>query len=252
MANIDIPVSPKLKELLETPKCLDLTLPKAKVPSLKLPTGSTMKGLADVSKAIPTDCSVTFSLLLQIGPILASMDCLLKILKALGAIIDLVTNPPPTPGKIKKVLDAVANFGPCLAIPTGANLPFFIRDLLCLILKILKCAVDSLGSIAKIMQGLTLSLDTAAQEGNEDLIATLKCAQQNAQAQADSVLTSIEPLAVLLELASPVMDMAKVPPISFTAPGGAEGAEAIMSVVTVLQGVVEILETATDALGGCS
>ena len=251
MPNIDIPVSPKLKALLEPPKCLDLTLPKVTMPSLKLPTGSTMKGLADVSQAIPTDCSVSFSLLLQIGPILASMDCLLKILKVLGAIIKLVTDPPPLPDKVAKVVEAVADFGPCLAIPTGANLPFFIRDLLCLILKVLKCAVESLGSIAKIMQGLTLSLDEAAQEGNEDLMETLKCAQNNAQAQADSVLASIEPLAVLLDLASPVMDMAKVGPISFSAPGGAEGAEAILSVVTVLQGVVEILETAVKAIGGC-
>jgi hypothetical protein len=251
MATIDIPVSPKLKEFLEKPKCLDLTLPKVKPPKLKLPTGSEMKGLADISAAIPTDCSVTFSLLLQIGPILASLDCLLKLLKAVGAIIKFVKSLPPTPQQLKEFGEAVAEVAECVGIPTGINLPFFIRDILCLILKILRCAVEALGSIAKTMQGLTLSLDLAAQEGNEDRIETLRCAQANAQAQADSVLTSIEPLAVLLDLAGPVMTMANVPPIQLTAPGGAEGAEAILSVVTVLQGIVEILETAVEPLGGC-
>ena len=251
MANIDIPVPENLKKFLETPKCADLTLPKVKIPSITLPTGSTLKGLADVSKGIPTDCSVTFSLLLQIGPILASMECLLKILKLLGPLLDAVKSPPPTPATLKKLLDAAVDLAPCLAIPTGGTLPIFIKYLLCLILKILKCAVGSLKSVAQLMQGLTLSLDAAAQEGNEDLIATLKCAQGNAQAQADSIMTSIEPLAVLLELASGVMQMAKVDPISLSVPGGGEGADALLEAVNVLEGVVEILESATEALGGC-
>lgn len=251
MANIDIPVPENLKKFLEIPKCADLSLPKVKIPSITLPTGSQLKGMADVSKGIPTDCSVTFSLLLQIGPILASMECLLKILKLLGPLLDLVTNPPPTPAAIKKVVDAAADLAPCLAIPTGASLPIFIKDLLCLILKILKCALGSLKSVAQLMQGLTLSLDAAAQEGNEDLIATLKCAQGNAQAQADSIVTSIEPLGVLLELASPVMQLVGVGPISLSVPGGGQGADAILQVVTVIEGVVEILETAIEPLGGC-
>jgi hypothetical protein len=249
MATIDIPVSPKLKKFLEKPKCLDLTLPKVTPPKLKLPTGSTMKGLADISGAIPTDCSVTFSLLLQIGPILASLDCFLKLLKAFGVIKEIITGLPKPP--TKKQLDAFVDVAACIAIPTGVNLPLFIKDILCLILKILKCAVEALGSIAKTMQGLSLSLDTAAQEGNEDLIDTLKCAQANAQAQADSIMTSIEPLAVILDLASPVMSMAQVKPIQLQAPGGAEGADAILGVVQVLQGIVEILEEATQAIGGC-
>lgn len=247
MANIDIPVPENLKKFLETPKCADLTLPKVKIPSIKLPTGSTLKGLADVSKGIPTDCSVTFSLLLQIGPILASMECLLKLLKIVGAILAALKDPL----KIPDMFTAAKEVAECLAIPTGANLPIFIKDLLCLILKILRCAVGSLKSVAQQMQELTLSLDAAAQEGNEDMIATLKCAQGNKQAQADSIMTSIEPLAVLLELASPVMQMAGVGPISLSVPGGGEGADALLEVVNVLEGVVEILESATDALGGC-
>jgi hypothetical protein len=248
MANIDIPVPENLKNFLEAPKCIDLTLPKVKIPTITLPTGSKLKGMADVSKGIPTDCSVTFSLLLQIGPILASMECLLKLLKVVGAILDAVKDPL----KIPDMITAAVDIKECILIPTGLNLPIFVKDLLCLILKILKCAVGSLKSVAQLMQGLTLSLDAAAQEGNEDLIATLKCAQGNAQTQADSIMTSIEPLAVLLDLASGVMKMAQVAPISLSLPAGGQGADAILQVTTVLDGVVEILEAVVEPLGGCS
>src|SRR5262245_45956645 len=104
MATIDIPVPEDLKALLEPPKCVDLSIPKIKIPSITLPTGGSLKGLADLSKGIPSDCSLSFSLLLQIGPILASMECLLKLLKLMKPLLDLVTNPPPTPAAIKKVI----------------------------------------------------------------------------------------------------------------------------------------------------
>jgi hypothetical protein len=244
MATIDSPVPADLKKLLETPKCVDFSLPKVKIPSITLPTGAKLKALADVSKGIPTDCSVAFNLLLQIGPILASMECFLKLLKVVGAIINAVKDPL----KIPDLVEAATEVAPCLAMPTGANLPLFIKDILCLIAKILKCAIGSLKSVAQLMQGLTLSLDAAAQEGNEDLIMTLKCAQENAAIQAGTVLTSIEPLAVLLEMASPVMEMAQIGPITIPTIGSAESADELLQVVTVLEGVVEILEE----IGGCS
>ena len=252
MANIDIPMPADLKALLEPPKCVDLSIKPINIPSITLPTGGSLKGLADVSKGIPTDCSLSFSLLLQIGPILASMECLLKILKLLGPLLDLVTSPPPTPAAIKKVVDAAADLAPCLLLPTPANMIPFVRDLLCLILKLLKCAVGSLKSVAQLMQGLSLSLDLAAQEGNEDMMATIKCAQQNAQAQASSVMTSIEPLAALLELAGPVLKIAGVGPISLKLSGSADSADALLSVVNILENVVEVIEAVIEPLGGCS
>jgi hypothetical protein len=244
MTNINIPIPDDLKALLESPKCVDLSLPKFKTPSITLPTGSKLKGLADVSKGIPTDCSVTFSLLLQIGPILASMECLLKLLKAVGTIIKVVKDPT----KVLELDEVLKDIAQCLAIPTGANLPIFVKDILCLIVKMLKCAIGSLKSVAQLMQGLTLSLDAAEKEGNEDLIATLKCLQANASTQAESVLTSIEPLAVLLELAGPVMDMAQIGPVSIPTIGSANDAESLLKIVEVLEGVVETIDS---IVGGC-
>lgn len=244
MANIDIPVPESIKKFLETPKCVDLSLPKVKIPSITLPTGSKLKGLADVSKGIPTDCSVTFSLLLQLGPILASMECLLKLLKVVGAILAAVKDPLKIPDMVEAAKDIVE----CVGIPTGLNLPIFIRDILCLIVKLLKCAIGSLKSVAQLMQGLKLSLDAAAQEGNEDLISTLKCAQANAATQAGSVLTSIEPLAALLELASPVMKMAQIGPVSIPGIGSADDAEGLLQIVQVLEGVAETIDA---IVGGC-
>ena len=80
---IDIPIPVDLQELMQIPECFDLRLDKPVDLSLHLPTGSVLKAMGDVSKAVPTDCALAFNLLLQLGPLLASMECLLKILKLL-------------------------------------------------------------------------------------------------------------------------------------------------------------------------
>ena len=97
MPKIDITLPDELAQALAQPMCVDLSLPKPQKLKVQLPSGGTLQAFTDVSKGIPTDCTLTFSLLLQLAPLLASMDCLLKILKLLKPLIDAVTSPPPTP-----------------------------------------------------------------------------------------------------------------------------------------------------------
>jgi hypothetical protein len=257
MPSLDIKVDADLSGLFELPKCIDLSLPKAGSLSVQLPTGGALKAFADISKGIPTDCSMTFSLMLQIAPLLASMECLLKILKLIKPLIDVVGSlgPPPDPIKLPKAIvefmKAAEAIVPCLLIPTPASLLPFVRDLLCLILKVLKCFLSQLKSLMKIMGPLSLQLSAAREAGNDELVATLECAQANAQTQAGQIMNSLGPVGTLLDLAGPVLGIVGVPAIQLPALGSASDMEALNSVVSTVQSVVATIQVIVDGLGGC-
>jgi hypothetical protein len=257
MPNIDIAVDADLSGLFDLPTCADLKLPNAGGLSIQLPTGGSLKAFADISKAIPTDCSMTFSLMLQIAPLLASMECLIKILKLIKPLIDVVGSlgPPPDPIKLPK---AIVEFGkaaeailPCLLIPTPAAMIPFVKDLLCLILKVLKCFLGQMKSLLKIMGGLSLQLSVAQRDGNDELVSTLQCAQANAQTQAGQIMNSLGPVGVLLDLAGPVFGIAGIQPIKLPALGSASDLAGLNSVVQSIQSVVATIQIVVDALGGC-
>ena len=77
----EIPVSVNLQQLFELPDCEALALPKPQPLKVRLPNGGTFTAIADLSKGIPNDCSLSANLLLQISPFLASIECLLKVLR---------------------------------------------------------------------------------------------------------------------------------------------------------------------------
>src|SRR5262252_7544522 len=96
-------------------------LPTIKIPSLTLLGGAELKGLLDFSLGPPTDCRLTFSLLLQLMPLVASMACLLKLLNVVGKMQDFLnaaTDPPfnKLPETAKGVLDAIVELHDCIPI----------------------------------------------------------------------------------------------------------------------------------------
>ena len=253
MPEIDIPVPDDLAEALAAPKCLDLKFPPPKELSITLPSGGNIKALQDMSKAIPSDCALNFSLMVQIAPLLASMHCPLKVLKLLKPISDIVTGlpAPPSPGLIKEVADAAADLAPCFLMLTPAGMIPFVRDILCLILSVLRCLIQQMKSLAEIMNGLTLRLKAAEEEGNEALIATLECAQENALVSAAHMMKGLEPVTTLLDLTAPMMSIAGVDAIKLPALGDAESAESMEETIGTLEEVVATIQQVVDALGGC-
>jgi hypothetical protein len=252
MPKIDIKVESRLEEALKIPACIDLSLPPPQKLKINLPTGGTLNAFTDMSKAVPTDCALTFSLLLQLGPLLASMDCLLKILALLGPLVDIVKGLPFPPFKaVKKFIEAAVKLAPCLAIPTGAPLVPFVKDILCLLLKVLRCLTTQLKTIIAIMSGLTLQIQTAEAAGNTEQLAALKCSKENADRSAQSALQAIEPIGALLSLVAPVMQLAGQKPISMPAIGSDTDVDALQTVVTTLNGVADAIQVITDAMGGC-
>ena len=252
MPNIDIAVSADLEQLFQLPSCADITLPAASGLSVQLPTGGSLQAFADISKGIPTDCSMTFSLMLQLAPFIASIQCLLNVLKLLKPLIDIVKGLPfPPASAITEFAEAAVGLAPCLLIPTPLVMIPFILDLLCLILKVLNCFLGQMESLIKIMGPLSLQLTAAQQSGNDELVATLQCAQQNAQTQAGQIMNSLGPVGALLEVAGPLFGIAGVPAITLPALGSASDIAALNSVVQTIQLVVTDVQAAINLLGGC-
>lgn len=252
MAELDIPVSVDVQSMLKIPPCADLRLPQFKPASITLPTGAVIKAVADASKGIPTSCSLNVSLLIQLAPLLASMECLLRILKLLGSLVKVIKGLPFPPIKaISDFIQAAAELAPCLAIPVNIpGLLQMIHDILCLVARSLKCVVDGLNTVVKTLKGLSIQLKIATDEGNSELLATLQCAQENAMTSAASQMQSIEPISAILDLVTPIMEMAGMPAFKMPALAPAADVAALETAVSTLQGVVDSLNTIASGLPG--
>jgi len=253
MPNIDIAVDADLEQLFQLPACSDITLPSASSLSVQLPTGGALQSMADISKGIPTDCSMTFSLMIQIAPFLGSIQCLLNILKLLKPLIDIVKSLPGIPpvAAIAEFGEAAAALAPCLLIPTPAGIIPFVRDLLCLILKVLECFLSQVDSLIKIMEPISLQLTAAQQSGNSELIAMLQCAQNNAEIQAGQVMNSLGPVGMLLQVAGTLFSIAGVPAITLPSLGSSSDVAALKAAIQPIKTVVSTIQGIVDGLGGC-
>lgn len=241
MVTIDIPVSEKLQTALEPLSCKVIALPKAKPLEVHLPTGGSLKAFTDASKAIPTDCALNANLLLQLAPLLAALDCPMKILKTIQGLMEVLTSLPNVTKIPAFVAQVAEDLGPCfLAITPAGMLPFVI-DLLRLIRSVLNCLLGQLQTLHDLMDGLALRLGEA--EGNPELLATIKCAQDNAAAQSGALVSSMDPIAGVIALVKPFAKIAQVDlDISLEASPSPEGADALEPVIATLQAAVDAID----------
>ena len=128
---------------------------------------------------------------------------------------------------------------------------FFIRDLLCLIIKVLNCLLGQLKSLLAIMSGISLQLSTAEADGNTELVDALNCAKENAELQGQHLTQAIEPIGVILKLVGPLMGMAGMSPIQLPTIGSQSDIQGLQDLLKTLQGIIGTLQIAADALGGC-
>src|SRR5438552_3762190 len=90
MPNLDIKVSADVQGMFDLPSCASISLPPPRPIKVSLPGGGTLSSFSDLSKGVPTDCAMTFSLLMQIGPFLGSIECLVKVLKLVQTVVDVL------------------------------------------------------------------------------------------------------------------------------------------------------------------
>lgn len=250
---VKVPLPPKLEKALQTPICVPL--PKPGKAEIHLPTGGTLKGVVDITKGIPDDCSLNFSLILQLAPVMASIECLVKLLKLVKPLIDVIKalGPPDPPTLIKVVpefVKAAEDVLPCLAVPTPLVMIPFVRDILLLIIKILNCVIGQLKSIIALLSALSLQIGAARAEGNTELEAALVCSQKNAMTNAEGVMSAIDPILVILSLAEPFMAIAGVAPIKIPTFASAGEAADMQAMITTLETLNKTLQLVADGLGG--
>jgi hypothetical protein len=254
MPNIDIPIPVDLKKAFKLPPCKQVKLPSPSPLKIHLPTGGTLNALSDASKGIPSDCALTFSLMLQIAPFLASTECLLKVLGLIGPLIEII-KALPDPIKIAqcvpKFLKAAEAVMPCVAVVTGLGIIPFLKDLLCLIIKALNCFLGQMKTLLGVMNGLSLQLLSAQTLGNTELVDSIQCEKENAELQAAHLTASIEPIGVILDLAGTIFGIAGMDPIKLPSVGSQTDLDSLNQLVETIQGVVGTLQIAADALGGC-
>jgi hypothetical protein len=249
-----IPIPDDLKKLFEIPSCEAVALPDASDLKLRLPNGSTFSPIADLSKGFPTDCSLTVNLFIQLAPFLASIECLLKVLGLLKPLIDVVKSlgPPPDPIKLP---NAIADFVkaaeallPCFGmIMPSTNIFFFLKDLILLIIKIIKCMIGQLQTILGIMQGIEIRLADAQTAGNTELQRVLECAKKNAATAANHAQSSLGPVQNLMPLIGFFLDLAgiklEIPPL-----GSAEDSAALEQTIETLNDTITTLENVVESL----
>ena len=251
---IDISLPEELTLYLKHPSCIDLNLPKSGAASVQIPNGPKLKGVTDVTKNIPDDCSLSFSLIIQLAPLLANMDCLIKFLKLVTPFQEvmkpLLELKPPDPKVVITFGKALGDVAECVT-NFFIGIPFFIRDILCLIIKILRCMIQQLKSLAALMGGIVIQIQTATVEGNTGLLASLECAQKNAATSASHTMAAIEPILGLLDLVKPLLEFAPIDPIVIPTFGTTEDVKQMTEQINKLEEFVEILNLAAEALGGC-
>jgi hypothetical protein len=252
--DVEIPIPDDLKRLFEIPTCEAIALPQAGELKLRLPNGATLSSIADLSKGVPTDCSLAVNLFIQLAPFLASIECLLKVLALLKPLIDVVKSlgPPPDPIKLPTAigdfLEAAKDLLPCFGmIIPGTTIFLFIKDLLLLIIKIIKCMIGQLQTILGIMQGIELRLGEAQAAGNTELAKILECARENATTAAGHAQQSLGPVTNILPLIQSFLELAGV---SFQLPtlGSPEDAAALSETIDKLNDTVTTLESIIETL----
>ncbi|TGD76177.1 hypothetical protein E4634_01110 [Mangrovimicrobium sediminis] len=249
--DIEIPLPEELQKFLAAPVCADISLPEPGNVKIELPSGGTIKGIGDITQGIPTNCSLNFSLMLQLGPILANLECFIRVLKLIKPLIDVIDGLPFPPAKaLFDFAEAAKEVAECIVkLTTPLGMIPFVRDILCLIIRILSCMLDQMNSLLALMEKLTISFDAA--DGNATQQALLECAMENAQRSATAQLQAVEPVMVILEIAGPIFEIAQVGPVEIPTFEGVEGVEQMRGFVTTMEQFVDTLELLAEGLGGC-
>lgn len=239
-----IALSPDLEKLLKLPDCSLLALPKPKQVELRLPSGARLSAFADISKGVPTDCSMSFSLVLQLAPMLASVECLVKVLSLMEPLIKIIGGltsvPPSVPGPdvLEKFAEAAKGVLECVVsfTPQGGLLAF-VKDVILLIVRFMTCFIGQLETIIGLLSGLSLQFAAAEAAGNDELKRVLQCAQDNAMNSADHLQGAIGPVVNLISLVGPLLALAG---IELETPQIVPGAD--------LDGMRETLQTLKDVV----
>lgn len=250
---IDVELPESLQKKLAAATCYEI--PELKVPSISLPTGGVIKAVGDFTDRAPSECSLNMNLLVQLGPILANLECIIKLLGVIEPLKKVAEGMAES--KINKIFDA----GPALVEALGAisqcvlkltvpplGIACFLASILKLIVKILSCMVDQIASMVSLITDLSASLVIANKEGNTALAATLECGLKNAQTSTKNSMAGLDPVTAIMELMTPLMTLAGQDPIQMPSFDQLESVEQLEQAMVKLNETVSAIELVADTL----
>jgi hypothetical protein len=254
---VDYKLPDHILKALNPLACAELKLPDPQTLNLCSPFGGAkFQGIVDVTQRIPDDCSLVFSILLQLPPFLVSLGCFVKVLKVFEPLLkfvnavksgDLIEIGKAVPALVEALGEVVACF-----VNLVAGVPMFIKDLLLLIAKFLKCIAKMILSLVEMISGLTISIKAADAAGNKELLKQLECAKDNADAQAKAAKGSVDVIAVILAMAEPLMAlMPGAPKIAIPSFEAGDDVFAIEQSANTMLSVATSLETIAKSLPSC-
>jgi hypothetical protein len=229
----------------QTIPCIDLpNLPPMKI---TLPFGVELNAVADFSKGPPSNCALIQSLMVQLSPALAGMACIFKMLNVFVQLAK-INNPLNVPSGIVNVAKAAAELTDCFLFP--AQIVCMIVGILNMIISFLLCIIEAVESLLTFRVGIDFSLAT----GNPTLLASLTCAQNNANAssaQLARALLLIEPLLITIQpilglaptVPGPINDVIKAIPNAIASIQTALGGGSVSVGVPGASGPLQILES---------
>lgn len=222
-----------------------IPLDKISIPSIQFPVGAELKGMADFAAGVPSNCKVSLNLLVQLGPMLASMGCILKILEVLGNIVEFAKaapDPMKMADKVGALTSSFAEMSTCIPPLAPVSFALMIKGILELVINVLSCLIDSLESIVKFQ----VSLNFEAAQGNPVLTEALECARDNADTSMQNLMTSMEPVMVVMKVVGSVASLAglsvTLPDLSQIGQGG-DAAQAVESLKQSIDGLKSAIES---------
>lgn len=197
--------------------CIELPeIPK--IPDIELPFGASLSGFLNFSDGTPSDCTASFSLLVQLMPLLASMGCILKIIRVISklpdfvkAVPDVATKPAGVIKAVPDLVEAIEDLKDCLPPLMFPQLLISIKGILTLVINFFSCFLKELESILRIIADLDSHIQVA--EGNPALQVSLRCARENAQSSMTNLTLSVSSLKPLMSMVGMIGGIVGAPPL---------------------------------------
>jgi hypothetical protein len=204
-------------------------LPSA-ISAIEVPAVGQLLGFADL-KIRSSDCSADINLLTQVAPLIASMSCQFKILTLLKPLIKVIKGLPNPPVQaLVEFSEAAETLVPCLMVPTSSSVLPFVKGLLCLEIRSLKCFLRNLQAVTTLA-----GTDPGAVAASE----------------LRSLLDLYPPIVGILGLASELFQLAGLSvPNAPTITGGIDPESLNVDQTSVAIFTTD-LQAMVDALGGC-
>lgn len=214
--------------------------PNPKKFQIPLPFGGSLKPLVDMSKGPPSDCELVHSLMLQLTPMLAGMECMLRVL---NVIVALKATAESGFTKIGDLIDAINDLTDCFGLLSPSGIGKLIAAILRIIIAYLNCFIDAFMSIYTF----SAELDITEAGDNPVFLNSVQCAKQNSDKSMDTLMGTMEGAQSLMEILDMIAKIGNLP-LKLPSLSDIAGEEDPLEAIEKLRDMLEELEQIADSL----